>query len=144
MTSPLDLLLVDIVHSYLDTAASRTAGVPAANVCALLKQDADTDDIDPRLCVTAVEQGEGRVRQVNVSILARGSMARSVSAPWLSAVWDRLADRTAFFVHLASLTVAQRSGWQLEEMTRPFAARIQREEGGVIESGVGLTFHLTV
>lgn len=140
----LDLLFVDLIHSYLDTAASRAVGVPAAADCALLKMDADTDDIDPRICITAVEQGDGHSRQISVIASARGTAARSVTDPWLKGVATRLADQSALWAHIASQPLAKRTGYQIEHITPPASARIQREEDGPIETGVGIQIHVTV
>ncbi len=144
MTKQLDLTFVHIIHGYLDTAASRTAGIPAAADCALLKMDSDADDKDPRICITADEQGSARSRQITVGAVARGTAARSVTDPWLVAIGDRLADHTALFAHIATLDAALRTGWQIEHITPPATMKVQREENGPIESGVGIQIHLTV
>jgi|GEM_PF-1799111 len=144
MTQQLDLLFVDIIHGYLDTAASRTAGVPAAADCALLKMDADADDKDPRICITAVENGEVRSRQMAIIAVCRSTKARSITDPWLAAVRARLADQAAFFEYFTTLPIAQRTGYQIEKMSPPHAGKLQRDPMGPIESGVGVIIHLTV
>lgn len=142
--SALDLTFVAFIHSYLDTAASRATGIPAANVCALLQQDADSEDKDPRICITAEEQGSARSRQISVVALARGSVARSATDPWLAAIGNRLANHAALYAHIAAQPIIKRTGYQIEHITPPAAAKVQREENGPIESGVGIQIHLTV
>lgn len=144
MTQELDLLFAGIARAYLDTADSRAAGVPAAADCALLAMDADSDERDPRICIVVEEQGEGRSRQLTVVAVARGTQPRSVTSPWLASCGERLADMASFYDFLQTLTEAQRTGWQLHHITRPQGAKVQREPGGVIESGVGVQMHLMV
>ena len=144
MTTQLDYLLASVLRDYLDTAASRVAGIPAAADCALLSMDADDDEADPRICVMAEVSGTGRSRQVNVIAVARGTQPRSVTAPWLAAVGERLADTESLYEFISTLTESQRTGWQLHHITRPMEARAQREENGVVESGTGVVLHIMV
>lgn len=144
MTTQLDLLFVDIFHAYLDTAASRAVGVPAAADCALLKMDGDSDEKDPRICITAEMEGTQRSKSINVIAVVRGTAARSVTGPWLEAVGERMADESALLAHIATLTLAQRTGWQIEHLSPPMPARILREEGGVSESGIGVRVLVTI
>ncbi len=139
-----DLIFTNFIHGYLDTAASRAVGIPAAAVCALLKMDADTDDLDPRICITAEEQGTNRSRQLTVTISARGTVARATTDPWLDAIALRLADHHQLALHLAAQNYSTRLGYQIEHVTPPAAVRVQRTETGPIESAVAITFHLTV
>jgi len=144
MTTQLDLLFATFLRDYLDTADSRACGVPSAADCALLSMDADSDEKDPRICILAEETGSGRSRQLSVVAVARGTVARETTAPWLAAVGERLADRAALHAFIGGLTAAQRTGWQLHHITPPMTAKIQRQEGGIIESGVGLVMHVMV
>lgn len=144
MTTQLDFLFASFLRDYLDTADSRAAGVPAEEDCALLGMDADSDEKDPRICIHVEETGSGRSRQLAVVAVARGTAPRATTAPWLAAVGERLADRTALHAFIGTLTTEQRTGWQLHHITRPMGAKIQRQEGGVIESGVGLVMHVMV
>ncbi|MDP1587071.1 MAG: hypothetical protein Q8M07_04980 [Prosthecobacter sp.] len=144
MTQQLDILFANISRDYLDTDASRSAGVPAANACALLSMDADTDDKDPRICLMVDVQGSGRSRQLNVIALARGTQPRAVTAPWLAAVGERLADAASFYAWLKTLPEEKRAGWELHHLTRPLNVKVQHEEGGVIESGIGVAMHVMV
>lgn len=144
MTTQLDFLFASFLRDYLDTAESRAVGVPAANLCALLRMDADVEDKDPRICLMADVQGSGRSRQLNVAAVARGTQPRSVTAPWLAACGERLADAASLYAFIATLPQDKRTGWELHHITRPMEAKIQREEGGVIEAAVGVVMHLTV
>lgn len=144
MTTQFDLLFTDIFHAYLDTDESRTAGVPAAADCALLKMDGDSDEKDPRICITVEIEGVHREKTVNVIAVARGTATRAVTGPWLAKVGDRMADEKALLAYIATLPLEQRSGWQLEHLSPPMPARIVREEGGVSESGVGVRVLITV
>ncbi len=143
LTQP-DLLFVDIFHGYLDTAASRAAGVPAAADCALLKMDGDADDKDPRICLTVEWEGTGIAKQINVIAVARGTQPRSVTGPWLAKVGERMADETALLAYIATLPAEQRQGWQFEHLSPPMPGRILREEGGVSESGIGVRMLITM
>ena len=144
MTTQLDLLFADIFHGYLDTAASRTAGVPAAADCALLKMDQDTDERDPRLCISVTEEGTGREKTINVIAVCRGTAPRSTTGPWLQKTGERMADETALMAYIATLDEGQRTGWQIENLSPPMPAKIQREEGGIIESGIGVRLIVTI
>lgn len=144
MTTQPDLLFTDIFHSYLDTAASRAAGVPAAADCALLKMDGDSDEKDPRICISVTLEGEGRGQQVNIIAVARGTQPRSITGPWLAKVGERMADESALLAHIATLPVTQRTGWQFENLSPPLPAKITREDGGTIESGIGVRMLITV
>lgn len=144
MTQELDFLFSAIARAYLDTADSRAAGVPAAADCALLAMDADTDERDPRICLVVDEQGEGRSRNLTVVAVARGTQPRSVTSPWLAACGERLADMASFCAFIQTLTEDQRTGWELQHITRPQGAKVQREPGGAVESGVGVQMHLMV
>jgi hypothetical protein len=143
MTTQPDLLFVDIFHGFLDTAASRAAGVPAASACALLKMDGDVDDKDPRICITAEMEGTGRAKSINVIAVSRGTQPRSVTGPWLAKVGERMADEAALLAYIATLSAAQRIGWQFEHLSPPMPARIVREDGGVSESGIGVRLLIT-
>ncbi|HBJ85430.1 MAG TPA: hypothetical protein DDZ88_16445 [Verrucomicrobiales bacterium] len=144
MTTQFDLLFVDIFHSFLDTAASRAVGVPPAADCALLKMDSDADDKDPRICITAEMEGTGHSKSINVIAVSRGTQPRSITGPWLAKIGDRMADEAALMAHLASLPLAQRTGWQCEHLSPPMPARILREDGGISESGIGVRLLITV
>lgn len=144
MTTELDLLFVDIFHGYLDTAASRTAGVPAASACALLKMDGDANEKDPRICIHVTVEGESRSKQINVSAVARGSQPRSTTGPWLAKIGDRMADEIALLAYIATLPVEKRTGWQFEALSHPMPAKVMREEGGIIESGIGVRLLVTI
>lgn len=144
MTPVLDTLFVEIVQGYLDTNDSRAAGIPATADCALLKMDSDADDQDPRIAITAVENGENRNRQISVIAVCRGTKPRSITDPWMTAVRYRLADLDAFFDYYAALPVAQRSGYQIEKVSPPHAGKLQRDPTGPIETGVGIIIYVTV
>lgn len=144
MLTQFDLLFTDIFHGYLDTAASRTAGVPDAEDCALLKMDSDDDDVDPRICISVEVEGTHRGKAVNVIAVSRGTQPRSVTGPWLAQVGERMADEAELLAYIATLSVAQRTGWQFEHLSPPMPARIAREEGGVIESGIGVRVLITI
>lgn len=144
MTTQLDLLFVDIFHAYLNTDASRAAGVPAATDCALLKMDGDADEKDPRICITAEVEGTNRSKSINVIAVARGTQSRSVTGPWLAKVGQRMADEAALMAYIATLTLAQRTGWQIEHLSPAMPARILREDGGVSESGIGVRVLVTI
>jgi len=144
MTTQPDILFTAIFHGYLDTADSRTAGVPAAADCALLKMDQDTDERDPRICITVEVEGTTRTKTVNVIAICRGSKPRSITAPWLQAVGDRMADERHLMAYIATLDLAQRTGWQFEHLSPPMPAKIQREDGGIIESGIGVRLLITI
>jgi pyrrolidone-carboxylate peptidase len=144
MNQSFDLLFVDIIHGYLDTAASRTAGIPAATDCALQKMDAEVEENDPRICITATESGENRSRQISVIAICRSTKARSITDPWMAQVRNRLADLDAFFAYYAALPIAKRTGYQIEKVSPPHAGRLQRDPMGPIETGVGLIFYLTI
>lgn len=144
MNQTFDLLFVDIVHGYLNTAASRAAGIPAATECALQKMDADEDEHDPRIAITAVESGENRSRQISVIAVCRSTKARSITDPWMAKVRGRLGDLDAFFDYLAVLPVEKRTGYQIEKVSPPHAGKLQRDPMGPIESGVGIVIYITV
>jgi len=144
MNQLFDLLFVDIIHGYLDTGASRTAGIPAASDCALQKMDADEDEHDPRIAITAVENGETRSRQIAIIAVCRGTQSRSITDPWMAAIRARLGDLDAFFDYIAALPVEKRTGYQIEKVSPPHAGKLQRDPMGPIESGVGIVIHLTV
>lgn len=144
MTQQLDFLFADFLRDYLDTVASRAVGIPAAADCALLSMDADADEKDPRICILVEESGTGRLRQLQIIAVARGTATRETTSPWLAAVGERLADQTSLFAFLATLTEAQRTGWLLQHISRPMSAKIQRQEGGVIESGVAVVMQVMI
>ena len=144
MNQTFDLLFVDIIHGYLNTAASRAAGIPAAADCGLLKMDADVDDQDPRIAITAVENGENKSRQIAVIAVCRGTKARSITDPWMAKVRARLGDLDAFFDYLAGLPVEKRTGYQIEKVSPPHAGKLQRDPMGPIESGIGIVIYITV
>lgn len=144
MNQMLDLLFVDIIHGYLDTDDSREAGIPAAAECALLKMDADEDDRDPRIAITAVENGENRSRQIAIIAVCRGTKPRAITDPWMAAVRSRLGDMDAFFEYYAALPVNKRTGYQIEKVSPPHAGKLQRDPMGPIENGVGIVIHVTV
>lgn len=139
-----DLLFTSLVYGYLNTADSRTAGIPAASVCALLQMDSDADDIDPRIAITAVEAGDTRSRQISVIAVCRGTSPRSITDPWMNAVSARLADQVALFAYIATLPLAQRIGYQIEKISPPHSGKLQRDVHGPIEVGIGVIFYLTV
>ena len=143
MTTQLDLLFTEIMHGYLDTAASRTAGVPAAADCALQKMDAEVDEKDPRICITVTENSERtRTRQLVVMAVARGRAPRSTTGPWLAKVGDRMADEKELMAYIATLPVEKRTGYQIEHLSRPMPGTIVR--GEAVESGIGVSILLTV
>lgn len=144
MNQMLDLLWVEIIHGYLNTDASRAAGVPPAADCALQKMDADEDDHDPRIAITAVESGENRSRQIAVIAVCRGTKPRSITDPWLAKVRERLGDLKAFFAYYAALPVEKRTGYQIEKLSPPHAGKLQRDPMGPIEVGVGVIIYITV
>lgn len=144
MLTQLDLLFVDIFHAYLDTAASRALGVPAAADCALLKMDGDSDEKDPRICITAEMEGTTRTKAISVIAVARGTQPRSVTGPWLAKVGERMADESALLAFIAALPAEQRQGWQFETLSPPMQARILREEGGTSESGIGVRLLVSI
>lgn len=144
MTTQLDLLFAAFLRDYLDTAASRAAGVPAAADCALLPMDADVEEKDPRICLTVEVSGSGRSRQLAVIAVARGTQPRAITAPWLAACGERLADEASLYAFIATLPEAQRTGWELHHLTRPMEVKVQRQEGGVIESGIGVVMSVMV
>lgn len=144
MTTQLDFLFASFLRDYLDTTASRLAGIPAAADCALLAMDADSDDKDPRICILAEVTGTGRQRQVQVVAVARGTQPRSVTAPWLAACGERLADQDSLHAFIQTLTETQRTGWQLHHVTRPMEMQVKREDSGVIESATGVVMHVMV
>jgi hypothetical protein len=138
-----DLLFTAIIKGYLDTDESRAVGIPVASDCALLEMDSDADDMDPRIAITAMENGEHRARQIGVITVCRGTQPRSITDPWMSAVSARLADQIALFAYIATLPLAKRTGYQIEKITPPHAGKLQREATGPIEVGVGIIFHIT-
>lgn len=144
MNQMLDALWVDIIHGYLNTAESRAAGVPAAADCALQKMDADEDDHDPRIAITAIENGENRNRQISVIAVCRGTKARSITDPWMMGVRKRLGNLNAFFQYYAALPVEKRTGYQIEKISPPHADKLQRDAMGPIEVGVGIIVYATV
>lgn len=144
MNQMLDLLFVEIIHGYLNTDESRAAGVPAAADCALQKMDADEDDHDPRIAITAVENGENRNRQILVIAVCRGTKPRSITDPWMTGVRKRLGDLRAFFDYYAALPVEKRTGYQIEKISPPHAGKLQRDPMGPIEFGVGVIVYATV
>lgn len=144
MTTELDLLFTGIFHGYLDTADSRAAGVPAAADCALLQMDGDADERDPRICIRAEVEGVHRTKTITVTAVCRGTQPRSVTGPWLAAVGDRMANKRQLMAYIAALPVAQRSGWQFESLSPPAPAKITREDGSVIETGIGVQMVITI
>lgn len=144
MLTELDLLFVDIFHGFLDTAASRALGVPAAADCALLKMAGDTDEKDPRICITAEVEGTNRSKTVNIIAVARGTSARSITGPWLAKIGDRMADQSALLAYIGTLAASLRTGWQLEALSPPMPARIVHETPGTSESGIGVRLLITV
>ncbi len=144
MNQLFDLLFVDIIHGFLDTAASRVAGIPSASDCALLKMDADVEDRDSRIAITAMENGETRSRQIAIIAVCRSSQARAITDPWMAAVRARLGDLDAFFEYYAALPATKRTGYQIEKISPPHAGKLQRDPMGPIESGVGIVIYITV
>lgn len=144
MTTQPDLLFVDIFHGFLDAAESRTAGVPATSECALLKMDGDAEEKDPRICIMVEWEGTGIAKQINVIAVARGTKPRSITGPWLAKVADRMADETALLAYIATLPAEKRQGWQFEHLSPPMPAKVMREEGGSIESGIGVRMLITM
>ena len=138
-----DLLFSTIIHGYLNTDASRAAGIPAAAECALFEMDSEDDDKDPRIVILASETGEHRARQIGVVAVSRSTKGRTITDPWMTKVKERLADQTALFAYIAALPVAQRTGYQIEKITPPNAAKVQRDAMSSIEVGVGIIIHLT-
>lgn len=144
MTTQPDLLFSDLFHAYLDTAESRAAGVPAAADCALLKMDEDTDERDPRLCIMATEDGTMRSKTITIVAVCRGTQPRSITGPWLQKVGERMADVDDFLAWLATQPAEKRQGWQFETLSPPQPAKIDRENNGVIESGIGVRLLISI
>lgn len=142
MNNQLDFLFSRFLRDYLDTAESRAAGVPAAASCALLAMDAEDDEKDPRITVIVDVSGSGRARQLNVACVARGSAPRETTAPWLAACAERLADEAALYAYIRTLPGADRTGWQLDHITRPMDGRVQR--GDMMEAACGVVMSVTV
>ena len=139
-----DLLFSSIIRDYLDTDESHAAGVPAHTDCALLRMDADSDDVDPRICIIGDEHGETRQKQIHVVAVCRGTKARSITDPWLNQVKARLYNQDALWAFIAALPLEQRVGYQIERISPPGAAKVQRGENGPIEIGVGIIFFVTI
>lgn len=144
MTTELDLLFTSIFHGYLDTADSRAAGVPAAADCALLQMDGDDEEKNPRICIRAEVEGIHRTKTITVTAVCRGTAPRETTGPWLAAVGDRMANERQLMAYIAALPLAQRTGWQIENLSPPAPAKITREDGSMIESGIGVQLIVTI
>lgn len=132
MTTSIDLHLAGIVRSYLDSAASHAAGVPALPI---RRMDDGAELVIPSVVVRAADRGGFKARTILVTVVLHSAQEQGepadTAAQWLQAIDARLRDRAAFFDHLAALPVADRTGWRLLHHSFPSPAEVQREEDGV-------------
>lgn len=128
MTLPTQL--ATLVRSYLDTAASHAAGVPAWPI---QRQDDGSTLRYPSITVRADERSGNRLRVVNVQIVVHvapreGDTAQTDAAEAaLAAIQAQLRDGDAFYAHLAAAPVEQRTGWQLHHLTTVTPEDVRRE-----------------
>jgi hypothetical protein len=144
MSLKLEHRLAEIIRGYLDTDASRTAGVPTIPVRMM---DDGTDAVTPRLVVVAEMEGEGGSRTVDVHVnlhgilgTERGQTTREQASAWISEVDERCRDRAALNTYIAALSEAVRTGFQILRLTFPAPPPIDRETEGDIILRVTLRF----
>jgi hypothetical protein len=140
----LDTTFTTILDGFLNSAAARTAGMPAAAVCPVLQMDSQDDRKDPCLLISVDEAGEGRSRQLTVTVTMKSQKARSITDPYLASALTRLRDQAAFYDHLATTAASLRTGYQLEAITYPAPQNVKREEDGTTESSISAVYHLTL
>lgn len=140
----LDTTFVTLLHGYLDSDAARTAGMPAATVCPVLKMDSGDDRPDPCLLISADEAGEGRQRQITVTVTIKSQKARSITDPYLNSALTRLRHQSDFYEYLATTSETLRTGYQLDAITYPASPNVQRAEDGTTETSIAATYHLTL
>lgn len=138
----LNTAFLTIFDGYLNSAAARTAGMPATAVCPVIRMDSQAERPDPALVLTVDEAGDARQRQIVVAVTMRSAKPRSVTDAYLDAVRQRLRDQGAFYEHLRGVDVALRTGWHLEAITYPAPANVRREDDGTTETSVGMVLHL--
>jgi hypothetical protein len=140
----LDSTFVTLLDGYLNSAAARTAGMPATSVCPVLKMDSQADKPDPCLVITVEEQGEGRIRQMQCLVTLHSQLDRSTTDAYLDAALTRLRDRVAWETYLAATSIDLRTGYQIEAVSVPAAQSAKREDTGATETSIATTFYLTL
>lgn len=140
----LDITFTTLLDGFLNSDDARTAGMPAANVCPVLKMDSGADRPDPCLMITVDEQGDGRMRQVVATVSLQSQKPRSETDGYLNAALTRLRDQSAFYAYLAAADVALRTGYQLEAISYPAPQNVKREDNGTTEASISAVYHLTL
>lgn len=145
-----DYLMATLVHGYLGTEASRTAGVPTAAQAALHLMDDGKHMAVPQLLVAAVEDKESKTsarRVINVTVFLfyrlknqeqdapqdqeslRSVITREQASSWMDAVESRLRNLDAFMAYVAAQPEEKRQGWQLMAWRPEATAEIKRDDG---------------
>lgn len=140
----LDTTFVTILDGYLNSTAARADGMPAVDVCPVLKMDSGADKPDPALVITADEQGEGRTRQIQCLVTLHSQSDRSTTDAYLDAALARLRNQSSFYEYYAATAVALRTGYHLDAISYPAPQNIRREDTGATESSIAITFHVTL
>lgn len=146
-TTP-DLRAAALVHGYLSSDATITAGVPAAAALPKTRMDTGVAATVPNLVIGAAEAGQGtamrRTVQVVVQLhallrstesgapadaatLAR-TQTRETLAGWMDTIERRLRDRTAFNTYLATVASDDLDGFTILSMRVQAQQEIKRDE----------------
>jgi hypothetical protein len=144
MSLRIDHRLASIIRGYLDTNASRSAGVPAIPV---RRMDDGTAAVTPRLVVSADQDGDGSTRIVDVHVSLHGMLGSGTgqttgdqASQWMQAVELRCKDRAALDTYVGTLTELERTGYQVLRLTFPAPPQIDRETEGEIIQRTTLRF----
>lgn len=140
----LDTTFTTLLEGFLNSDAARTAGMPAVAICPVLKMDSQADRKDPCLLISADEAGDGRSRQLTITVTLKSQKPRSETDPYLNAALTRLRDQSTFYEYLATTTAALRTGYQLEAITYPAPQNVKREDDGTTEASISAVYHLTL
>lgn len=146
-TTP-DLCCASLVHGYLSSAASITAGVPDASTLPKTRMDAGGAATVPNLVTTASERGGGTAHRRTVEVvlflhallrntesdapadantLAR-TQSRDTLAGYMDTIERRLRDRDAFNTYLATLDSDDLDGFAILSMRVQAQQEIKRDE----------------
>lgn len=146
----LDLQFAKLIKAYLDDASSITAGVPATTVCPRVIAKAGTgEEKSVYARIAASVNTTGRTAQIVVSIVVIGQVKGDTTAEALSAlqkkIYDRLSDRTSFYVWLAAQPEADRTGFQIMKYQLPSIVDVELQPGDkLLQSAILLPIHVAL
>lgn len=136
----LDAILASAFSSYISSAASQAAGMPAAAAAQYAAGHERLTLSTPRFVTSFMRQEQPNPElgymacqiELIIAVAAAGVSHAAVTDPetalaWMKALRSRLADDAALAAHLDTLTLAERTGWT--------ALRHQMEPQFTIEDG---------